>query len=100
MSRDKELVLFIGGPLDGERREVLLGQTHERIATMTTSSVLLHEFDAGQCSVADATPVADTTYERRVLSTPEGKYFVFVPKAMSDADMLLRLLDGYRKQGS
>jgi hypothetical protein len=96
----KELALFIGGPADGARREVFLGQSHERVATMTTSSVLLRDFDLGRCSAVDAIPMARATYERRVLSTPEGKHFVFVPSGMSDADMLLRLLDGYRKQGS
>jgi hypothetical protein len=95
----KELVLFIGGPVDGERREVFLGQSHECVVTMTTSSVLLCDFDAGLCSAVDATPMASATYERRVLSTPEGKHFIFVPSGMSDADMILRLLDGYRKQG-
>lgn len=96
----KELVLFIGGPVDGQRREVILGQPNERITTMTPSIWLLREFDLGRCSAADSTPRASTLYERRVLSTPEGKHYVFVPQGMSDADMILRLLDGYRKQGS
>jgi hypothetical protein len=59
----------------------------------------MQDFDRGRATVEDMTPITSTVYERRTLSGPGGRYYVFVLQGVSDTDMLLQLLDGYRKQG-
>ncbi|CAN7520467.1 hypothetical protein LJR071_003538 [Pseudomonas sp. LjRoot71] len=90
---DQEIALFIGGPCDGERRKVYVGQPRVEAVKIPIRSTL--DIDRNLPREAVAVAFASAIYDRCAVRSPQGKdTAVYV---YGEIDPMAELIAGYRE---
>lgn len=91
---DQEIALFIGGPCDGQRRKVYVGQSRAEAVKLSIRST----FDIDRSSSRDAVSAvsyASAIYDRCAIRSPQGtNTAVYV---CGDIDPMAAMIAGYRE---
>ncbi len=88
--------LFIGGPMDGEHRDIGL-QNHQSIVFPVPTSI---DLDASGCwtgslQLLETEPSKNLVYNRQTLKGKDKVFHVYVLSTMTPDEWIARLLDNY-----
>ena len=86
---EKNMPLFIGGPMDGQ---------HVNLQTRlhTVDVAIPQEFSFRQETNNEYKGIKKFTYKRETLACPGQDYDIYVPKNWDCDDLLTNLISGYR----